>query len=88
MSDEWDDFLANLRRKIEARVRDQVGRHLRVSPHIDRKQVIDIQISQEREKMERIAGRLDDEDKSRPAELVRALIKEWLPELARDLKGL
>ena len=64
MSDDFDDFLDKLRTAIEGRVRKQISRHLRVSPSIDPRKAVDIQIEQEREKLHRMADRYDDQEKA------------------------
>ena len=86
MADDWEDFLVQLRSDIKSRVKDQLERHQRVSPNIDPRQVIDIQISQEKERLERIADKLDEDGEDRGAAVTRALIEEWLPQLALSLK--
>ena len=86
MADDWEDFLVQLRLDIKSRVKDQLERHQRVSPNIDPRQVIDIQISQEKERLERIADKLDEDGEDRGAAVTRALIEEWLPWLALSIK--
>ncbi len=80
-----DDIVAQLRADVEQRVREQLARHQRIEPTIDLSQVVDIQIGQERERMERVAEKFYDEGKDNIAEFVDAVI-DWLPELAQDLK--
>ncbi len=84
--DEFDRFLAAMRGKIEDRIREQLARHHRVDPNIDPRRVIDIQIKQERERLERSAEKFDDEGNDKIAELCRSLAEEWLPELSQKLQ--
>jgi hypothetical protein len=81
-----DDFLAKLRTAIEKRVREQLAPHLRVDPNADLRKIIDIQIRQERERLERQALEYEDAGQDRLAELVRMLIDDWLPDLVRELE--
>ena len=80
-----DDFMAELRSDIEQRVREQLARHQRVDPTVELSQVVDIQIDQEREKLERKIEKLEDEGKDEVAEGLNLVI-DWLSELAQDLK--
>ena len=86
MSDDWDDWLSNFRSQIEQRLREQLERHQKINPYSDRRQIIDIQINQERERLELNADKADDEGKHVIAEIIRELSDDYLPELARDLK--
>jgi hypothetical protein len=81
-----DDVLAQVRTAIEKRVREQLARHLRVDPNADVRKIVDIQIRQERERLEMQALEHEDAGQDRLAELVHMLIADWLPELARQLK--
>jgi hypothetical protein len=81
-----DDFLAQSRTAIEKRVWEQLVRHLRVDPNADLRKIIDIQIHQERERLEMQALEHEDAGQDRLAELVHMLIDDWLPELAQQLK--
>ena len=81
-----DDFLAQLRAAIEKRVREQLARHLRVDPNADVGKIIDIQIRQERERLQGQALEYEDAGQDRQAELVRMLTEDWLPELAQQLE--
>jgi hypothetical protein len=60
MASDDDNFMASYRAGIESRVREQLVRHLNVDPTIDRRRVVEIQIGQEREKLERL---IEEEDK-------------------------
>ena len=71
---------------IEKRVREQLARCLQVDPDADLHKIIDIQIGQERERLESQALEYEDAGGDRPAELVRMLIDDWLPELAQQLR--
>lgn len=86
MPDDIDDLLASLRAGIEKRVREQLARHLKVNPNAEYGQIVQIQVGQEKEKLERMAEKLENEDHDAAAELVRALGDEWLPELSRQLQ--
>ena len=81
-----DDFLIQVRAAIERRVREQLARHMSVEPNIDHGQIIDIQMRQERERLERQALEYEDAGKDRLAELMHTLIEDWLPELTQELK--
>jgi len=75
-----------VRATFERRVREQVARHLRADPNADHCKIIDIQMRQERERLERQALEYEDSGQDRQAELIHTLIDDWLPELARELK--
>lgn len=79
-----DDFVAQYRAIVESRVREQIERHQRVNPSGDPRSVVDIQIKQERELLERLIEK--DETTPSQVEACTALIA-WLPQLARQLKG-
>ena len=81
-----DNFLAQLRAAIEKRVREQLARGLQVDPKADLRKIIDIQIGQERERLELQALEYEDAGGDRRAEVVRMLIDDWLPELAQQLE--
>ena len=81
-----DNFLAQLRAAIEKRVREQLARGLQVDPKADLRKIIDIQIGQERERLESRALEYEDAGGDRRAEVVRMLIDDWLPELAQQLE--
>jgi hypothetical protein len=83
MSSESDSFLVQIRMGIEQRINEQLERHSRVTLNIDPKRVIDIQIAQEREKLEKA---LDIEESPTSADVIQALL-DWLPQLAKELKG-
>ena len=84
MSSEAGNVIASLREAIEKRVRKQVLRHSKIDPTGDRKKIIDIQMKQEREKLERLIER--NEDNPAKVEAFEVLI-EWLPELAQQIKN-
>ena len=73
--------LAELQRAIEARVREQIERHLRVNPHANLARAIDIQMQEERDRLERLVDEADGEQ----AEALLALMA-WLPQFERELK--
>lgn len=84
MPSEADNVIASIREAIEKRVREQVLRHSKIDPTGDRKKIIDIQMKQEREKLERLIER--NEDNSAMVDALEALL-EWLPELAQQIKN-
>jgi hypothetical protein len=73
--------LAELRAEVEARVREQIERHLRVNPHANLARAIDIQMQEERDRLERLVDEADSEQ----AEALLALMA-WLPQFERELK--
>jgi regulator of protease activity HflC (stomatin/prohibitin superfamily) len=73
--------LAELRAEVEARVREQIERHLRVNPHANIARAIDIQMQEERDRLERLVDEADGEQ----AEALLALMA-WLPQFERELK--
>ena len=83
MSNDGDKFLASLRARIENRVREQLARHLRVDPTSNRKQVVELQMKQEREKLERLIEQHEENPTKCDA---YQTILDWLPELERDIK--
>ena len=80
-----DDLFDLLQAGIEKRVREQLFRHQSIESTIELSQVVDIQIDQEREKLEIKVDELYDEGKIKWAEITESII-EWLPELAKNLK--
>ena len=83
MPDEGEEQLRSL---VEKRVREQLKRHARIDPNVDYGNVVNIQIGQEAERLERMYEKYDDDGQDRLAEAIRALIDDWLPELANRLK--
>ena len=73
--------LAELRAEVEARVREQIERHLRVNPHANLARAIDIQMQEERDRLERLVDEADGEQ----AEALLALMA-WLPQFERELR--
>jgi hypothetical protein len=73
--------LAELRAEVEARVREQIERHLRVNPHANLARAIDIQMQEERDRLERLVDEADGEQ----AEALLALMA-WLPQFEQQLK--
>jgi hypothetical protein len=73
--------LAELQRAIEARVHEQIERHLRVNPHANLARAIDIQMQEERDRLERLVDEADGEQ----AEALLALMA-WLPQFEQQLK--
>ncbi|MGH6890643.1 MAG: hypothetical protein ACREEP_00130, partial [Dongiaceae bacterium] len=66
---------------IEQNVREQIARHHRIDPTIDPKRVVEIQIRQERELLERMADQLEENNRADAATIMRDLADEWLAEL-------
>jgi hypothetical protein len=85
MGDDSRGFLADVREIIEARVKEQLDRHLRVDPNTDPRSVIDIQMEQERELLGCMETKFADNGDDNLADMARALRDEWLPELRRKL---
>lgn len=81
-----DDVIAEIQATIERRVREQLARHFRVDPNIEPRKVVDIQIEQERERLDRMAEKFENDGKDNLAEFVRVLADEWLPEFSQELK--
>ena len=86
MPDEGEEFLQQLRSPVEKRVREQLRRHARIDPDVNYGNVVNIQIGQEAERLERMYEKYDDDGQDGLAEAIRALIDDWLPELANILK--
>jgi len=78
-----DEALAAIRKTIEDRVSEQMTRHVRLNPNADPKQVIDIQMKQEQERLRLAIQNAEDQILM---DVYRALL-EWLPELANSLKS-
>ncbi len=77
------DHLAELRAGIEARVREQIERHLRVDPRANIARIVEMQMRQEEERLERLIDEADD-DPDRAEALVALLA--LLPQLEQQLK--
>jgi hypothetical protein len=75
--------LAEVRGTIETRVREQIERHLRINPNGNIARIVEIQMQQERERLERLIEESD--DNGAEAEVLVALMG-WLPQLERELK--
>jgi hypothetical protein len=86
MSDDSEDFLAKHRSGIERKLREQIARHQRVDPTVERKRVVEIVIRQERERLERLRDRSEEAGQDDVADLNDVLIDDWLPDLERQLK--
>jgi hypothetical protein len=54
------DYLAELRAGIETRVREQIERHLRVDPRANIARIVELQMRQEEERLERLIDEADD----------------------------
>jgi hypothetical protein len=80
-----EQFLATVRRNIEARVREQIERHQRVDPNCNIRRVVEIQMQQEREKLERLIENNEEESPAQTEALFALLA--WLPQLENELKN-
>jgi hypothetical protein len=85
MPERPDQFLATVRGNIEARVREQIARHQRVDPNCNIRRVVEIQMQQEREKLERLIEKSEEESPAQ-AEVLFALLA-WLPQFENELKN-
>ena len=74
-----NDTLAKHRSAIEARVREQIERHLRINPGGSVRRIVELQMAQERERLERLVDESDED-----AEVLIALMA-WLPQLEQQL---
>jgi len=77
------DHLTELRAGIEARVREQIERHLRVDPRANIARIVELQMRQEEERLERLIDEADDNPER--AEALVALLG-LLPQLQERLK--
>lgn len=83
--DNGGDFLLAYRGAVERRVREQIERHQNINPNTDPRRIVEIQIQQERERLEHlIAG---EETTAAQAGVYRVLLVEYLPDLERRLRG-
>ena len=73
--------LAELRAEVEARVREQTERHLRVDPRANIARIVEMQMRQEQERLERL---IDEADEAQ-SEALLALMA-WLPQFEQQLK--
>ena len=78
-----NQLLADMRGAIEARVREQVERHLRVNPNGSIARIVEIQMAQERERLERL---IDESDQSAAQAEVLGALLGLLPQLEQQLK--
>lgn len=79
---EMDNFLADYRKTIEDRVREQLERSFRVTPTPNIDRIVDLQIQQEKERLENLLGTQEDKIM---VQSLRSLIN-WLPQLGRNMK--
>ena len=77
------ETLATMRGSVEARVREQVERHLRISPTASIERIVQIQMEHERERLERLIDAADEDPQL--AEVLVSLLG-WLPELEHQLR--
>ena len=82
MQNESDSLIAQIRSGIEKRINEQIEKHQKITPDADARKIIDIQMSQEKEKLEKL---LDNEEDPIMADMLQTLI-DWLPMLAKQLK--
>ena len=82
--DVTDTSLTEFRRAIEGRVREQIERHLRINPGGDIGRIVDMQMAQERERLERLIDEADDAPAK--TQTLFALIA-WLPQFEQQLKS-
>ena len=68
-----------MQRAVEARVREQIERHLRINPGGSVRRIVEMQMEQERERLERLIDESDED-----AEVLMALMA-WLPQLEQQL---
>jgi uncharacterized protein YggU (UPF0235/DUF167 family) len=85
MTDNDMDVIAELKADVEQRFREQLNRHFRINPNADRRQVVEIQLRQERERLELKAAKFEDQGEENLAEICRFLADEWLPILSKEL---
>ena len=79
MREGGNELLAQHRKAIEARVREQIERHVRINPSGSVRRIVEMQMEQERERLERLIDESDED-----AEGLMALMA-WLPQLEREL---
>ena len=72
--------------EIEQRVRDQLKRHFQIDPTVNPSSVVDIQMAQERENLERALQKFEDDENDTGADAMTLLI-EYLPEFAERIKS-
>ena len=75
------DRLAELRAGVERRVREQIERHLRVNPHANLARAVEIQMQEERDRLERL---IDEADEAQSEALLSLMA--WLPQFEQQLK--
>ena len=79
-----DELIESFRSLLRENLRKQVVRHARIDPNVDPRRIVDIQIEQETEKLQRLADEKDGEGEYKQRDLFEGLI-EWLPELVPEL---
>ena len=81
------DFLEQLKKPIQERVLEQAQRHVHATgSHADWGRIVDIQIGQEKEKLVKLAGDLEEKGEFQTSQMVHTLIDEWLPNLAKEIR--
>jgi hypothetical protein len=73
MTERPDQFLATVRGTIEARIREQIERHQRIDPNCNVRRVVDMQMQQERERLERLIEETEDDSPIQAEALVALL---------------
>jgi len=72
-----------MQRAVETRVGEQIARHLRVDPRANIGRVVEMQMEQERENLEKL---IDDADQDPAKAEVLLALMAWLPQLEQQLK--
>ena len=78
-----EELLAETQAAIEARIREQIERHLRIDPSGSIGRIVEIQLRQERERLERL---IEEPDQSAAQAEVLVALLGWLPQLELRLK--
>jgi len=83
-----DDPFQKVRAVVEKRINEQLERHFSISPNADPTRIIELQIAQEKERLQlRLDRLLNTEKRDEIGEMsLRYLIDEWLPTFERKLK--
>lgn len=72
---------------IKHLVGDQAERRAKSNPGHDWSKIVDLEVDAARGRLERLSGDLLSEGDAEGAALVAALIEDWLPVLASELKA-
>ena len=87
VEDKFYAALFSIDEGVRERVREQLRRHSRINPNVDPRQVIDVQIKQEREKLERELEHYEEDGEDLFKIEVCELLINRLPQLAKDIKS-